>query len=94
MAQTIKVTILGTDYPLRSNDEALTRQLAADVDAEIRELQAKLPSQSTTTLAVLSALNFAEHAAHAGENEHRELERLTSEIETMAAGLERALEER
>jgi cell division protein ZapA (FtsZ GTPase activity inhibitor) len=94
MAQTIKVTILGTEYPLRSNDEALTRQLATDVDAELREMQAKLPSQSTTTLAVLGALNFAEQVSHAGENERRELERLTAEIETLSSTIERVLEEK
>ena len=94
MAQTIKVTILGTEYPLRSNDEELTRQLAADVDSEMRELQTKLPSQSTTTLAVLSALNLAEHVAHSAENERRELERVTAEIETMSSALQHALEEK
>lgn len=94
MAQTIKVSILGTEYPLRSNDEALTRQLATDVDAELREMQAKLPSQSTTTLAVLGALNFAEQVSHAGENERRELDRLAAEIESMSAALERTLEEK
>ena len=94
MSQTVKVSILGTEYPLRSNDEALTKQLAADVDAGLREFQHKLPSQSTTTLAVLTALNFAEEEAHARENERRETERVSLEIETISAMLEQALEER
>jgi cell division protein ZapA (FtsZ GTPase activity inhibitor) len=92
MAQTVKVTILGAEYPLRSNDEALTQQLAQEVDAQLRELQAKLPSQSTTTLAVLAALNFAEQEAHTKENERRELDRIALDLETLSATLEQALE--
>ncbi|HEY3874269.1 MAG TPA: cell division protein ZapA [Candidatus Kapabacteria bacterium] len=92
MAQTVKVTILGAEYPLRSNDESLTQQLAQDVDAQLRELQTKLPAQSTTTLAVLSALNFAEQEAHAKENERRDLDRTAMELETLTAALEQAME--
>ena len=93
MSQTVKVSILGSDYPLRSNDEALTRQLASDVDAQLREFQQKLPQQSTTTLAVLTALNYAEQEAHTRENERREVERITLDVETIAAMLQQALEE-
>ena len=92
MAQTVKVTILGAEYPLRSNDESLTQQLAQEVDAQLRELQAKLPSQSTTTLAVLAALNFAEQEAHTKENERREIDRIALDLETLSTALEQAME--
>ncbi len=92
MAQTVKVTILGSEYPLRSNDEALTQQLAQEVDGQLRELQTKLPSQSTTTLAVLAALNFAEQEAHTKENERRELDRIALDLETLSTALEQAME--
>lgn len=92
MAQTVKVTILGSEYPLRSNDESLTQQLAQDVDGQLRELQSKLPGQSTTTLAVLSALNFAEQEAHTKENERREIDRIALDLETLSAALEQAME--
>jgi cell division protein ZapA (FtsZ GTPase activity inhibitor) len=91
MAQTVKVSILGTDYPLRSNDEQLTRDLATDVDAQLKELQSKLPSQSTTTLAVLTALNYAEQEAQAVESERRENERVAEQIEAIAKRLEDAM---
>jgi cell division protein ZapA (FtsZ GTPase activity inhibitor) len=92
MAQTVKVTILGSEYPLRSNDESLTQQLAQEVDGQLRELQSKLPSQSTTTLAVLAALNFAEQEAHTKENERREIDRIALDLETLSAALEQAME--
>jgi cell division protein ZapA (FtsZ GTPase activity inhibitor) len=92
MAQTVKVTILGAEYPLRSNDEALTQQLAQEVDGQLRELQEKLPAQSTTTLAVLAALNFAEQEAHTKENERRELDRIALDLETLSTALEQSLE--
>jgi cell division protein ZapA (FtsZ GTPase activity inhibitor) len=94
MAQTVKVNILGSDYPLRSNDELLTKQLAADVDAQLREFQHKLPQQSTSTLAILTALNYAEQEAHTKENERREIERVAIDIETLCAMLEQSLEEK
>ena len=94
MSQTVKVTILGTEYPLRSNDEALTKQLAEEVDGQLREFQTKLPGQSTTTLAVLTSLNFAEQEAHSKENERREIDRTAHEIETLAEMLEQALDEK
>jgi cell division protein ZapA (FtsZ GTPase activity inhibitor) len=92
MAQTVKVTILGSEYPLRSNDEDLTLQLAQDVDGYLSELQTKLPAQSTTTLAVLGALNFAEQEVHTKENERREIDRIAHDLETLAATLEQAME--
>ena len=91
MAQTVKVSILGSEYPLRSNDEQLTRDLASEVDTQLKEFQQKLPSQSTATLAILTALNFAEQEAHAIENERRENERVASEIEKLTKKLEEAL---
>ena len=91
MAQSIKVSILGNEYPLRSNDEELTRQLAADVDTQLRELQAKLPSQSTTTLSVLTALNYAEQDAQTKQQQLTDLERVAAELEALCTSLEQAL---
>jgi cell division protein ZapA (FtsZ GTPase activity inhibitor) len=94
MAQTVKVTIMGTEYPLRSNDEALTKELAAALDTDMHELQAKLPAQSTTTLAVLSALNFAEQSANSRASEVRELSRVTEELNVLSERLEKAMNEK
>jgi cell division protein ZapA (FtsZ GTPase activity inhibitor) len=91
MAESVKVTILGVEYSLRTNDEQLLRALASDVDAELTELQTKLPTQPPAKLAVLTALNLAEKLAHSRGNEIREIERLTDEINALADSLESVL---
>jgi cell division protein ZapA (FtsZ GTPase activity inhibitor) len=88
MSEAIKVHILGTDYSLRTNDEALVRELAAELDSELKDLQQKLPGKPPTTLAVLTALNTAEMKAHAQLNELREMERLAGEIENLCDAIE------
>lgn len=91
MAESVKVTILGVDYALRTNDETLLRELAEDIDVELKELQSKLPTQPPAKLAVLNALNNAERNAHARANEVRELERLTDEIDRLSDKLQEIL---
>ena len=93
MAQTIKVSICGNEYPLRSNDELLTRQLAEDLDTSMREMQQKLPGQSATTIAVLTALNYAEQEVHTEQSTRRELDRLSQTIEAMTEMLVQTIEE-
>jgi cell division protein ZapA (FtsZ GTPase activity inhibitor) len=88
MSESIKVTILGTEYSLRTNDEELVRELAAELDTELKDLQQKLPGKPPTTLAVLTALNISELHVHAQMNELREIERLAGEIENLCDSLE------
>jgi cell division protein ZapA (FtsZ GTPase activity inhibitor) len=91
MSESVKVTILGVDYSLRTNDEPLLRELAAEIDAELKELQVKLPTQPPAKLAVLNALNNAERNAHARANEVRELERLSEDVNSLCDKLEQVL---
>ena len=88
MAETVKVHILGSEYSLRSNDEELVSELAAELDTELKDLQQKLPGKPPTTLAVLTALNISEEQVHAQMNELREIERLAGEIENLCDMLE------
>ena len=88
MSESIKVTILGSEYSLRTNDEELLRELASELDSELKDLQQKLPGKPPTTLAVLTALNTSEQHAHAQMNELREIERLASDIESLCETLE------
>ena len=88
MSESVKVTILGSEYSLRTNDEALVKELAAELDTELKDLQQKLPGKPPTTLAVLTALNISEQQVHAQMNELREIERLAREIEALCETLE------
>jgi cell division protein ZapA (FtsZ GTPase activity inhibitor) len=89
MSESVKVTILGTEYSLRTNDEELVRELADELDSELKDLQQKLPGKPPTTLAVLTALNISEMKAHAEMNELREMERLAGEIENLCEELKK-----
>lgn len=88
MSESVKVTILGTEYSLRTNDEELVHELAAELDTELKDLQQKLPGKPPTTLAVLTALNISEEHVHGQMNELREVERLAGEIESLCDILE------
>jgi cell division protein ZapA (FtsZ GTPase activity inhibitor) len=88
MSESVKVTILGTEYSLRTNDEELVHELAAELDTELKDLQQKLPGKPPTTLAVLTALNISEEYVHGQMNELREVERLAGEIESLCDILE------
>ncbi len=88
MSESIKLTILGSEYSLRTNDEELLRELASELDSELKDLQQKLPGKPPTTLAVLTALNISEQQAHTQMNELREIERLADEIEDLCNTIE------
>lgn len=88
MAEPVKITILGTEYSLRTNDESLLTELAGEIDDELKSLQQKFPTQAPAKLAVLTALNTAEKIAHNQQNELRELDRIKEEIDTATAQLE------
>ena len=88
MADPVKITILGTDYSLRTNDEELLRELGAEIDGELKNLQQKFPTQAPAKLAVLTALNVAEKIAHNQQNELRELEHVREQIDAVAEELE------
>ena len=89
MAETVKVNILGSEYSLRTNDEELVKELAAELDTELKDLQQKIPGKPPTTLAVLTALNISEQQVHAQMHELREIERLAGEIENLCDVLEK-----
>ncbi len=91
MAESVKITILGSDYSLRTNDEALLQDIAGELDSELKDLQQKLPGKPPTTLAVLSALNAAERLVHSESNELREIERVADELEALCDEIEKML---
>ena len=58
--KSIKVKILGSEYPLRGESEDLTKKVASYVNEMITTIQDKIPEQPPLTVAVLSALNITE----------------------------------
>ena len=58
--KSIKVTIFGSEYPLRGDSEEFTRRVATYVDEMIHSIHEKIPEQPPLTVAVLSALNITE----------------------------------
>ena len=58
--KSIKVKILGSEYPLRGESEELTKKVASYVNDMISTIQDKIPEQPPLTVAVLSALNITE----------------------------------
>ncbi len=91
MAESVKVTILGSEYSLRTNDEELLRDIAGGLDSELKDLQQKLPGKPPTTLAILTALNTAEQLVHIQSNELREMSRVAGELESLSDELEKVI---
>ncbi len=58
--KSIRVRIYGTEYPLKVDDENLTRQAAGLIDSMMSDIHGKIPDQPPITLAVLTALNITE----------------------------------
>jgi len=84
MERTIRVTINGREYPLRTSeeDEAFTRRIAGLVDQRMRESARQAPGHPDLTHAVLAGLTLSEELLHARD----ELDRLRSALND-AAGL-------
>lgn len=74
MQKSIRIEILGHEYPLRvaAEDEAFTHRVAAFVDERFRAVRAEVPGVSDLTHTVLGALGLAEELLLVRE----ELERL------------------
>lgn len=71
--KTVKVTIYGQDYPIKTNgsDEEYIRSVAVYVDEMMSQIDKQNSIFSTTRLAVLTALNIADELfALKGEKEN------------------------
>ncbi len=60
MTETISVQILGAEYKLCGDNAARMREAAEMVNEQMRYVASKAPTQTSTTIAVLAALNTAE----------------------------------
>jgi cell division protein ZapA len=56
---TVRVTILGQEYPVRAHADAdYIREIAASLDARMRKIQQAEPDRPPLKVAVLAALNL------------------------------------
>ena len=85
MEKSIRVRILGRDYPLRvqEEDEASTREMAASVDARMRTFKTAHPEQSDLVTAVVTALALAEELYTAREAAPATTPALDDELEAL-----------
>ncbi len=88
----VKVTIYGTDYPVKGEaDSDYIQEVAAYVDGKMKEVAESLSVKSTTKVAILAALNITDEFFQlkgSSENETEEIEnRLTLLADRVRGGL-------
>ncbi len=89
--KSIKVKIFGNEYPLRGENEDLTKRVASYVDGMLTKIHDKIPEQPPLTVAVLSALNITEDLLRERETHAQELAHLETEVEKLSNYLDNCL---
>ncbi|MBS1562095.1 MAG: cell division protein ZapA [Bacteroidetes bacterium] len=90
MSKAIRVHIGGKDLTLRGDNEEKIKRSVREVNLQIQQLQQTLREQSTPTLALLAALNIAERYHDVQEQNSKDLQYVTEELDKMGQYLERA----
>ena len=93
MEKSIRVRILGRDYPLRVQEdaEAATREMAALVDARMQAFKSAHPEQPDLVTAVVTALALAEELYNTREMPMDFLDHLDDELSALDRQLAQAL---
>jgi cell division protein ZapA len=86
---TLSVTILGSEYKIKGADPDYIKNVAAYVDAKMRELERRLAAGTPTRIAILASLNIADELFR----ERAERDRLDKELVDRAKTLSRTLGE-
>jgi cell division protein ZapA (FtsZ GTPase activity inhibitor) len=92
MAETITVQIHGSEYKLRGENSARMREAAELVNEQMRYVAGKAPTQPSTTIAVLAALNTADLLMTEQERSGREAQDLVRRIDSLNTSLRELLE--
>lgn len=90
--KSIKVKIFGSEYPLRGEDEDLTKKIAGYVDTMISTIHEKIPEQPPLTVAVLSALNITEDLMKERERNQQTMTYVETEITKLSNYLDNCIE--
>ncbi len=93
MEKSIRVRILGRDYPLlvREQDETLTREMAAYIDAKMQTFKKAHPEQSDLVTAVVTALALTEELFNISEKNNQAMHTLDHELGVLDRALAEAL---
>jgi len=91
-AKSIRVTIFGSEYPLRGDDEQLTKRIAEHVDTMLNSIHERIPEQPPLTVAVLAALNITEEYMKEQSGNQQALSTVEAEITKLSNYLDNCLE--
>jgi cell division protein ZapA len=96
MPQSIRVRILGREYPLivKEGEEAITREIAAYVNEKMTAFKQAHPEQSDLVAAVFSALALAGELYNVWEEEEDTLHTLETALDALDRELADALTDR
>ncbi|MBN1397566.1 MAG: cell division protein ZapA [Bacteroidetes bacterium] len=89
--KSIKVKIFGNEYPLKGDNEDLTKRVASYVDGMLMKIHDKIPEQPPLTVAVLSALNITEDLLQERDKHTQEVAHLEAEVEKLSNYLDNCL---
>jgi len=92
-AKSIRIRIYGTEYPLKVDDEELTKRAAEHIDRMMHELHTQIPDQPPVTLAVLSALNVSEELHHEKQDKNHITRKVEQDLRSMTQLIDGALSE-
>jgi len=93
MQKSIRINILGREYPLRVREEdvAFMREIAHTVDTRMRSFKATHPEQSDLVVAVIAALGLAEEVFIARDASNELVQMMDREMRQMERVLGEAL---
>ncbi|MFH0988842.1 MAG: cell division protein ZapA [bacterium] len=92
-SKSIKVRIFGSEYPLKGENEDLTKRIATYVDSMLTTIHEKIPEQPPLTVAVLSALNITEDLMKERERNQQAMNHMETELVKLSNYLDNCLAE-
>ena len=90
---TLSVTIFGSEYKIKGADPQYIGEVAAYVDAKMRDLERRLSGGSPTKIAILASLNIADELFREREERSRLLTELKGRAQSLGSALDASLRE-
>jgi len=90
---TLSVTIFGSEYKIKGADPDYIGEVAAYVDAKMRELERRLSAATPTRIAILTSLNLADELFREREQNGKLLSDLTGKARSLSLTLDACLRE-